>query len=1049
MNLRSCRVQSLGRSRLPNGTLDGELTIFRGWRYTPIKLTEASGSARQTEPTFRRPLVLLVLLLMGMISLPGCGGCWSRTPTSAKKTKKDEDKAKTDEEALAELEKKRKKRLEKPKDDFEPLAVRMLPSNDPSPSLKQPPIMVKPGHWIAVSETAKTNNFDFPGELATFVEQQATNQPLTVEETTARLWSWCPAVLPKGQSKRIEGMFYVPRREKGLGRVYSVRSELHGIRGGRTEVFNTTLSPSLKDYEHLIVVLASGGSTPAAYTHFDRLFSVRMPQVEAAENETLRYYHVFRPSADKSVPLPSHPLAWTTIAYVFWDDLDPAVLTNLQQQAFLDWLHWGGQLVISGPSSLDKLKGSFLAPYLPGESTQTVKLEQAAFDDLNQRYSLERDRARVAAQTTPPKGEKLRKITVLPERPMVGVELKLHPAAQPMEGTGGLVVERRVGGGRVVVTRFPLIDVRIKQWKSFDGFFNAVLLRRPPRVFSESQLAMLDVKWDDANLSQMRLEPRLGSTLRYFSRDVGYLTPQLWLNEVAAAPQTPNEGIPGPGGRRMRGGGFSGAPVYGAPGFGGMAGYGGYDNLPRPDTSTMHPGIDDWHFAGYASGVPTEKFVQPKSISTRNDPGLPDQAGVAAWNDDGAASEAARQILTEAAGIEIPSADFVLKVLAAYLFVLVPLNWLIFWLIGKVEWAWIAAPLISLVGAGAVIRLAQLDIGFARSRTEVAVLEVQEGYERAHLTRYTALYSSLSSSYTLAFDEPSSLSAPFPAKKLDQSLLSISNYSDVAFRRDKEASLAGVQVSSNSTGMVHSEQMVPLGNNAKTLDTLELRGDATKGFSINNGTELTVRDIGVFRRVDRGGKGDDSVAPQIEAAYIAKLDPGTSKPVVFQPVPAGDDMPEKAVEDTPQARQRRARRYPNVWLDTWDKIPIFTNPKKETAESDEEIEPNQSRVRLWRLAELAAKRLRLLPGDVRLIGWTDQKLPGLRIRPEAPQNATYTLVLAHLRRGQLPPVRPDTNVADDYLSGTLLEAENDPNATEKEGIDYEPMPTDKTSKPQP
>ena len=33
--------------------------------------------------------------------------------------------------------------------------------------------------------------------------------------------------------------------------------------------------------------------------------------------------------------------------------------------------------------------------------------------------------------------------------------------------------------------------------------------------------------------------------------------------------------------------------------------------------------------------------------------------------------------------------------LAIYLLVLVPLNWLVFWLIGKVEWAWIAAPLIA------------------------------------------------------------------------------------------------------------------------------------------------------------------------------------------------------------------------------------------------------------------------------------------------------------------------------------------------------------------
>ena len=93
---------------------------------------------------------------------------------------------------------------------------------------------------------------------------------------------------------------------------------------------------------------------------------LRAQVLEAATDEPLRYYYVIRPSVEKTAPLPSHPLAWTTIAYIFWDDLDPGVLTNSQQQALLDWLHWGGQLVISGPSSLDKLKGS-LAPESSGD----------------------------------------------------------------------------------------------------------------------------------------------------------------------------------------------------------------------------------------------------------------------------------------------------------------------------------------------------------------------------------------------------------------------------------------------------------------------------------------------------------------------------------------------------------------------------------------------------------------------------------------------------------------------------------------------------------
>ena len=157
-----------------------------------------------------------------------------------------------------------------------------------------------------------------------------------------------------------------------------------------------------------------------------------------------------------------------------------------------------------------------------------------------------------------------------------------------------------------------------------------------------------------------------------------------------------------------------------------------------------------------------------------------------------------------------------------------------------------------LVGAGAVIRLAQLDIGFARSRTEVAVLEVQGGYERAHLTRYTALYTSLSSSYTLAFDEPSALAAAVSrGKQLNESLLLDHATTPMwPFAATSETSLTGVQVSSNSTGMVHSEQMLPLGTSPKTIESLRLVGDEAKGFSVSNTTDLTIRDIGVFRRVD-------------------------------------------------------------------------------------------------------------------------------------------------------------------------------------------------------
>ena len=105
-----------------------------------------------------------------------------------------------------------------------------------------------------------------------------------------------------------------------------------------------------------------------------------------------------------------------------------------------------------------------------------------------------------------------------------------------------------------------------------------------------------------------------------------------------------------------------------------------------------------------------------------------------------------------------------MQVLALYLIVLVPVNWVVFRLLGRVEWAWIATPIIALGGMVMVVKLAQLDIGFARSQTELAVLEMQAGYPRGHLTRYTALYTSLSTTYDANSQDRTTLVLPFPSE---------------------------------------------------------------------------------------------------------------------------------------------------------------------------------------------------------------------------------------------------------------------------------------------
>ncbi len=95
-----------------------------------------------------------------------------------------------------------------------------------------------------------------------------------------------------------------------------------------------------------------------------------------------------------------------------------------------------------------------------------------------------------------------------------------------------------------------------------------------------------------------------------------------------------------------------------------------------------------------------------------------------------------------------------------YLLILVPINYLVFRLLGRLEYAWLAVPLIAIGGAVWVARAARLDIGFARSQTEIALLELQPNYQRGHLSRVVAIYNSLSSTYDIEFKTIDGAAAP-------------------------------------------------------------------------------------------------------------------------------------------------------------------------------------------------------------------------------------------------------------------------------------------------
>ena len=187
--------------------------------------------------------------------------------------------------------------------------------------------------------------------------------------------------------------------------------------------------------------------------------------------------------------------------------------------------------------------------------------------------------------------------------------------------------------------------------------------------------------------------------------------------------------------------------------------------------------------------------------------------GFGAWSQDSELVAKMADALREAAGIEIPSARLVVRSLGWYLLALVPINYLVFRLTGRLEFAWFAIPLIAAAGAAWVAREARLDIGFARSYRELAILELQPDYPRGHLTRIGAIYNSLSGRYDVAFRDDDAAASLLRAEE--------GTVPESVRFRTAEADgpvLAGIAIPSNRVGLFRSEQVIDLPGGIRRID---------------------------------------------------------------------------------------------------------------------------------------------------------------------------------------------------------------------------------------
>ncbi|MCA9248205.1 MAG: hypothetical protein KDA42_13850 [Planctomycetales bacterium] len=769
------------------------------------------------------PLLLMSCLLPALLPLAGCS-C-TKDPSEL-----------TEEEKKKKLEELAKKK-EKEKPNFELEEIELQPGDrDRKSGLRAR--WLKPGHWLAARQEMLANNFNFVGELEASVVESKTGQPIQLSNTAFRMTTTRPVALTKAQKKHLDMMLFVPPSE---GKTTRVSATLHGKRFGEEVVKSPGLFTAMEPYQYHFIVLARN---PDIYRNLSNLESIRATWYEQNTEIAAPHYRVIFPAMTRPVQLPQSSLCWTSTAYVLWDDFDPELLSYEQQQALVDWLHWGGQLLVSGPDSLDTLRGSFLKSYLPATSEQAAKLSAADLGELDRRWT-----------PVPIRGSKdpLR-VTV----PWTALDLKPTAGSQVVPGSNDLLVERQVGRGRIVLSAVRLYSRDLTTWSGWDNFFNNCLLRRPARRFNKTDDLYYDKKytvdWADGRLQ--RHDSALISNVRYFSRDAG-----------------------------------------------------------------------------------REKHE------------------VASWSTVNPVPNAARDALRQAAGIEVPKAQFVVWCVAAYLLVLVPLNWGLFSALGGVEWAWVAAPIVAIICSVLVVRIAQLDIGFARAQTEIAVLEAHGGYRRAHVSRYTALYTSLSSTYDLHFDSPDSVALPFP-KETNFRLSFGQQPSVVTYDRGADVTLSGVQVSSNTTEMVHSEQMLDLGG------PIELRKNLQGRPVVHNGSRHDLVGVGILQNMAAPGEPE-----RLASCWIGSLPADEVTQIAFAPVANPDDP--------------------------FGEISHRTTALGESPQS------------VGRLDGLS--RGQLEPGEMRLIGRVDKMVDGLHIEPASSQIRATTIVIVHLKSASWDAPQSDAN----------------------------------------
>ncbi len=846
----------------------------------------------------------VVGLLACLLCIAGCRGCKAFDPI---------DNAD-----------KKKKEKEKVTERFEVGPLQTLPSSSNSNEL-----FLKPGHWCDLRQQVRANLSD-EGLIISCsgVEGKAPFRPLSILGLQMPFEFDRSASLARGQGKQLGYELFLPPsvadfEEDFVKSKAAVRVSFFPRTFGATLREETYPIHVMDNYQNFLIVLSQSADR---YQFLSGLSCMTWPSLDRSEEERIspfRVMSIVESEAQSSVP--SRFATMMSVSHLFWNDCSGSAISETQQQAVLDWLHFGGQIVINGPEAQAGLKDSFLAPYLPLKSLRPATLTEKNWETFSQEWSIARF------------GERdIRQIALPRNREIPAVDGVLAESASWVEGCEQFVAERSVANGRVVMTTFPIGEEAMIRWPSYGSFVNSALLRRPHRewfrgsgVYAGTE-ASGDLRFA-ASFRGQEMNPVVQNRVRVLGRDLGKLSSALAssasLKVESDSSLKRNKGA----NRNLR---------------------------PLSDSS---------------------------NLQFRSDVGQLDNQALIA--------KAAIGGLQLESGINVPRVSTILKLLLGYFIVLVPVNWLVFRLVGRVEFAWLAAPVIAVIGAVVVAKTVQLDVGFSRSQNLFNVVEIHSGYQRGHVSSYLSLYTSLSTNYSVRYPDTSGILLPFISNRSSESIKTDSAKLRYEYAAQTGAGLASYPVRSNSTSFIRGESMCDLGG----MFSVDWNSESAGSVRFRNDSLLELKDAVLIGKTEAGilltGSMDRLLAnsnSEIDLKAANWLNEPQQKPL-------GPEV--TSVRDFNESEPQRLR----------------------DLEEQAAGLPNQPTV-VAMVASQIVQRHPLQPGELMVLGWNQDDLSGLAVSPKASQINAKSLMVIRRQKPHSHAASADQHLPPKNTVESLTEA---------------------------